>query len=380
MATWEVSFNLRVDISDPAIVSTLARITAIADVFRTIPVPPAAQVRMDTLNILRAVVGTTGLEGTELTEDEVGRMMDAPPGKMVLPPSRRREEMEGRNAERVMRSVAETLREDPHLPLTEQLICTLHKLTTEGIDYENNEPGVYRSHPTRAGTYVPPRERGEIRRLMEVFVHWFNNGLPTSWPAAVQAIVAHFYVVSIHPFGDGNGRTARAVESFLLYKGGINVRGFYSLANHYYRHRDRYIELLDSSRFSGERDLTPFVRFALEGLLAGLQEVHEQIVAEIRVIAFRDMGREVLDRHGKLGSKAGARLLALLYDLAREPVHLRDLRRGSHPLFRLYKDLSSKTLSRDLRFLVEQELVLLDADNLRANIQLMDRYVPGLRP
>jgi len=284
--------------------------------------------------------------------------------------------MEARNAGSVMTYVAKALHEDPDLPLTEQLICTFHELITSGIDYENNEPGIYRSHLAHAGTYVPPRHREDIQRLMKTLIQWFNTGQPLYWPSPIRAIVAHFYVVSIHPFGDGNGRTARAVESFLLYQGGINARGFYSLANHYYRNRDRYIALLDSVRFSADRDLTPFVRFALDGLLVGLEEVHEQIIDEVRVIAFRDLAREVLDRQDKLGTKGGIRLLGLLYGLAREPVRLTDLRRGSHPLFQFYRGLSQKTLKRDLDFLFEQNLVALEDDNLRANVDVMDQYVP----
>ena len=376
MPTWGVSFDLRIGIDEPEIVKSLARIEALANMVCSIPIPPSAQERIDRLNILRAVVGTTGIEGAELTEEEVGRILDAPPGKAVLPPSRHREEMEGRNAEHVMRYVAEILREDPHLPLTEQLICTLHRLTTEGIDYPNNEPGVYRSHPVSAGVYVPPRDRDEMRRLMEGFIEWFNTGPPALWPAPVQAVVAHFYVVSIHPFGDGNGRTARAVESFLLYRGGINVRGFYSLANHYYRNRDRYVELLDSTRFNAESDLTPFVRFALDGLLAGLEEVHENVIAEVRIIAFRDLAREALSQRGKLGSKVGKRLLDLLYGLAGESVRLSDLLAGGHPLFRLYKGLSESTLRRDLDVLFGLDLITLEGDDLHANLQVMDQYVP----
>ena len=376
MPRWDVSFDLRVGIDDPDIVRALARIEAMASVVRGIPIPPGAQRRIDRLNILRAVVGTTGIEGTELTDDEVDRIMSASPDERVLPPSRHREEMEARNAERVTRYVAEALEKVPDLPLTEQLICTFHELITSGIDYENNEPGIYRSHLAHAGTYVPPRHREDIQRLMKTLIQWFNTGQPLYWPSPIRAIVAHFYVVSIHPFGDGNGRTARAVESFLLYQGGINARGFYSLANHYYRNRDRYIALLDSVRFSADRDLTPFVRFALDGLLVGLEEVHEQIIDEVRVIAFRDLAREVLDRQDKLGTKGGIRLLGLLYGLAREPVRLTDLRRGSHPLFQFYRGLSQKTLKRDLDFLFEQNLVALEDDNLRANVDVMDQYVP----
>jgi hypothetical protein len=118
------------------------------------------------------------------------------------------------------------------------------------------------------------------------------------------------------------------------------------------------------------------VRFSLEGLLAGLEEVHGEIIAEVRVITFRDLAREVLDGKEKLGTKAGSRMLNLLYGLAREPVRITDLRRGSHPLYRLYKGLSAKTLRRDLDFLLEQGLVTVDDDNLRANLDVMDRYVP----
>jgi Fic family protein len=376
--TWDISFDLRMGIDDPAVVKAVARVEGMAGLVCSIPLPPAAQQRIDRLNILRAVVGTTGIEGAELTEEEVGRIVDAPPGKTVLPPSRRREEMEGRNAERVMRYVGEALQQDGELPLTEQLICTLHKLTTEGIDYSHNEPGIYRSHRVTAGNYVPPEDREQMRRLMEEFVEWFNTGPPASWPASVQAIVAHFYVVSIHPFGDGNGRTARAVESFILYRGGINVRGFYSLANHYYRNRDRYIDLLDSTRFSGARDLTPFVLFGLEGLLAGLEEVRQAVVDEVRVITFRDLVREKLDHRKGISTKVSKRLRSLLYVLTAEPVSLADLSKGEHSLFRLYRGLSDKTATRDIRFLVSEGLAVVDDDELlRANLRLMDGYIPS---
>jgi Fic family protein len=322
-------------------------------------------------------VGTTGIEGAELTEEEVGRIVDAPPGVSVLPPSRRREEQEGRNAQQVMKHVAEILQEDPTLPLTEQLICTLHRLTTQGIDYPHNEPGVYRSHRVTAGSYVPPEDRNQMRQLMERFIEWFNTGPRASWPASIRAIVAHFYVVSIHPFGDGNGRTARAVESFILYRGGINVRGFYSLANHYYRNRDRYIELLDSTRFDGAHDLTPFVVFGLDGLLAGLEEVHQAVVDAVRVITFRDLARWRLDQQS-LSAKVSKRLRSLLYLLIEEPLPLANLSKGNHPLFLLYRGLTNKTFSRDMRLLLSEGLATVDnQDVLRANLGVMDGYVPS---
>ena len=107
---------------------------------------------------MRAVRGTTGIEGADLTEEEVGRILEEPHDKPVLPESRAREEQEARNAEAVMRFVANTTDEDERRPLTEEVIREVHRLTTAGIDYPNNEPGVYRSHAVQAGSHVPPRD------------------------------------------------------------------------------------------------------------------------------------------------------------------------------------------------------------------------------
>ena len=269
MPEWKVHFDMRVSTGHAEVLSCLARVHALAPVISGIPIPPAAQERIDRLNILRAVRGTTGIEGSELTEEEVRSVLEAPAGKKVLPPNRAREEQEARNAGEVMRYVATT----GYQHVSEALIRKIHELTTQNIDYRDNVPGQYRSHSTGAGTYTPPRTGEEVRHLMQEFVRWFNDGPPQDWDPIIRAVVAHFYIVSILPFGDGNGRTSRGVESFILYRAGVNVRGFYSLANHYYQHRDEYVRLLDHVRFETEGDLTPFILFALRGLLSELQAV-----------------------------------------------------------------------------------------------------------
>lgn len=376
MPTWEVDFSCRLNTDDPEVLSNVAKADALAKVIRGIPLPPAVQERIDTLNIMRAVRGTTGIEGTELSESEVEQIMSASPGQHVLPPSRQRAEQEVKNAERVMRFVAETLRQDPLYPVTEELTCTIHRLTTEGIDYPMNEPGVYRSHPVHAGSYVPPRTGEEVRRLMGQFVEWFNQGPPRGWPAAIQAISAHFYLVSIHPFGDGNGRTARGLESFILFQGGINARGFYSLANYYYQNRSDYEAMLDHVRFRTNGDITPFIRFALRGLVTEQEAVHQAILSEITVIAFRDFARETLIEDDKLGRKPGERMFRFLLELPEDPVSITQLRRGGHPLSQLYRGVTSRTLSRDLAYLVRRKLIKVEEGKIRANVEVMRQFMP----
>jgi len=378
MPRWDVNFNMNLDDRHPEIVSCVARAYALSDVIRDIPIFPRVKDKLDALNILRAVRGTTGIEGIELTEDEVKQIMESPRKKPVLPPNRSREEQEARNAQEVMVYVVKELTRDPNIPLTEKLICQIHRITTKDINYPDNIPGKYRSHDVSAGNYLPP-SGGDVKRLMKEFIQWFNMDASLGWDPIIRAIVAHFYVVSIHPFGDGNGRTSRGVESFLLYQSGVNARSFYSLANYYYLHRQEYVQFLDHVRFQSDGDLIPFVLFALKGLVSELQQVRAEVLANVRSIAFRDYGREQLTSYDKLGSSVGERMSALLVYLSDgERVSLRAIRSGRHPLSGLYHNLTTKTLSRDINFLKQHALIIVEGDALRANLDIMTRYTPPL--
>ena len=374
MPSWEVNFDLHLATGAQNIVEDLAKIHALSSVIRGIPIPPWVQQRLDRLNIMRAVRGTTGIEGTELSEEEVSQIVDSPNDIAVLGPDREREEQETRNANALMQFVGEYIKNHPDAPLTEPLLLQFHEILTAGINYEYNEPGRYRSHAVNVGPYRPPSTREEVRDLMTAFFTWFHTGVPNTWDPVLKAIIAHFYVVSIHPFGDGNGRTSRAVESFLLYKAGVNVRGYYSLANYYYQHRDEYIYRLNEIQMRGGSDLTPFASFALKGLVQELEAVHNEVLDEVRVLAFRDYARCTLTDVGKLGNPAGQRQLQLLTELASRPVSVKALRSGSDPLASLYRGVTQKTLARDLNYLKEQNLVSIAGDELRARVDLMTQF------
>ncbi len=124
----------------------------------------------------------------------------------------------------------------------------------------------------------------------------------------------------------------------------------------------------------GWSDLTPFASFALKGLVQELEAVHNEVLGEVRVLAFRDYARRTLADAGKLGNPAGQRQLQLLTELAGRPVSVKALRSGSDPLARLYRGVTQKTLARDLNYLKEQNLVNQAGDELRARIDLMTQF------
>lgn len=370
MPKWNVHFEMRLDNSSVELRTLVANINAISELTRDIPLPPAVERQLNALNIHRAVRGTTGIEGANLTTDEIELILDSP-DKQVLPEGREREELEARNAADVMAFIART--DQPHI--SEELILEIHRLTTEGIPYPNNTPGVYRSHQPSVGDYVPPETNAEVRMLMEQFVEWINSGERLAWDPIVRAVVSHFYVVSIHPFGDGNGRTSRGIESFLLFRGGINVRGFYSLANFYYENRADYYQNLDSTRFRTNGDLTPFVLFALRGLEAELQSVRQGIVQETKRIAFRDFARELIfGEDGPRTASVALRLFRLATGIPKEGIDGTELKPFAYSVASEYRKLGDKTLTRDVIKIFELGLWDSSENHIYPNTQVMDTF------
>lgn len=86
MQNREAYFEPVLDVTRRRILEDVAQVHALAGVIRGIPIPPYVQQRLDRLNILRAVRGTTGIEGTELSEEEVDLVVDSPPGNAPSAP------------------------------------------------------------------------------------------------------------------------------------------------------------------------------------------------------------------------------------------------------------------------------------------------------
>ena len=381
MPRWDIRFHASVDLRDPELLQLVARVEALAGLIGSIPMPPALRNRVDRLNIMRAVRGTTGIEGANLTEGEVEEILAADPDDgPVLGTARAREEAEARNAARAMDYIRRAVNDAPDQDLTEEHVREIHRLTTADIDYGRNVPGVYREQPVSAGDYVAPSPE-EVGDLMDRFFEWFAETRDRDrWPECIRAVAAHFYLISIHPFGDGNGRTSRAVESFVLYRSGINSFGFYSLANFYYQHRPEYMELLDRTRFVHGKegsefvDLTEFVTFALRGLREELEQVRGETLGFLRGLAFTDYARQTLLEDVGLRSRVGERRLELVRWTIRGPIPLTRLRAREHPAALLYASTTNKTLTRDINYLREQNLVRVEDGNLHANIGLMNQF------
>ena len=373
MPGWPIHFNASVRAADPRLVRAVERSHAVAETLRGMPVSAGVRERLEALNLARAVHGTTALEGTRISEVEALEVLHAGSDRRVLPADRARDEREARNAQAALEFVQRAAHANSGRPLDEALIREIHRLTTDGLPYPDNSPGEYRRHPVSVGDYRPPATGEEVRRLMAEFVRWFNQGQGMHWDPIVRAALAHFYVVSIHPFGDGNGRTSRAVESFMLCRAGVHAFGFYSLANFYYQHRDEYIQALTRARSGPDGNLTEFVLFSVQGLASELSAVRDELLALVRVMAFRDYAWERLEETTGLGNQRRVRMLILIRRLTDSL--LRGVGEGqvdSHNVVSgAYGRLGQRTVQRDLRLLLDQQLLIERDGQLVPNVELM---------
>jgi len=153
------------------------------------------------------------------------------------------------------------------------VVREIHRRVLDGQS-ELLTPGEYRRGENRvAGSNgelifaTPPS--GDVPELMRGFVSWL--GAHAELPAPILAALAHLEFVAIHPFNDGNGRTARAISRFLLVRGGYALDGLVSLDAHLDIHRSEYFAAIRSSigrEYQSGYDATPFVRFLL-GAITG---------------------------------------------------------------------------------------------------------------
>ena len=210
---------------------------------------------------------------------------------------------------------------------------------------------------------------------MKEFVGFINSQSVLSLGCLIRAVIAHFYLVSIHPFQNGNGRTARALEAYILYCGNYNQLGFYSLSNYYYRNYKKYFEELDNARFKYQGDLSYFVMFALTGFL---EEVCA-IAAEAYMFIKRWMYKEyILELSGEKTLKMGKRGYEIAYYFLEYSVDEGGIPRNRinrDPFFSsLLKRISEKTLSRDFGRLLELRLIKWENDILKVNLEVMDQF------
>ncbi len=205
------------------------------------PLPDALVRNLDDWFRVELTYTSNAIEGNTLTRSETALVVEkglTVGGKSLV------EHLEATNHARALDWVKEQVKSRP-ASLTEEKILHIHDMILSGIDYAN--AGRYRSIPVRisGSTVVLPNPR-KVPELMAEFVEWLEQ--EHRFHPVELAAEAHYRLVTIHPFIDGNGRTARLLMNLILLMSGYPAAII--------RKRDRlaYIESLEKAQTSGLRD------------------------------------------------------------------------------------------------------------------------------
>lgn len=290
------TFSFAYRLASDELFDTLVSIEAYKEASLNLVVPPEWQAQLDRLNRVRAVHGTTAIEGNPLSETEVARQMerrsepeDGIEDRRVLT----KEQLQIRNAEEGQTWVKRRFLPDSP-PICLEDVMTMHRMITRDSDVANNIPGEFRRHSVTVGTADlggvhrgAPYERLPV--LMKDYLRFINARRIEAHHPIIRALLAHFFLVTIHPFGDGNGRVSRLVEAGILFRLGYNVHGFYGLSNYFYRHEQEYKRFLQECRNRRPFDLTPFIRFGVAGFASELKGINNFIKTRINRLVYRTM-------------------------------------------------------------------------------------------
>ena len=246
-------------------------------------------------------------------------------------------------------------------------------------------PGQFRTDERFVGPYKCPRA-ADVCTLTDLLCEWLRQDFATEkgsqsfTDAAIQAIVTHVYVEWIHPFGDGNGRTGRLLEFYLLLCAGNPDIASHILSNFYNETRAEYYRQLHQA--NRHRDLSHFITYAVEGYRDGLLETLQAVQQIQFTIAWRTLvhDRFARQRYRKKRVFKRRRELMLQFPLD-EAVPLDRLPMQTMALARQYSMLTDTTLRRDVKVLIDMGLVVPDppTGGYRAHTDLLRRQMPARR-
>jgi len=371
-----INFGLNTQLFDYKLWMKLGEAASKCHHIAGVPLAPEVASAIHKLYLVKGAVATTAIEGNTLSEEEAERIIE---GKLKLPPSQQYLADELNNIVDAVNALTRRLATvGPSEGISVSLLKEMNEMVLRDLEVEEDVvPGRVRKHSVVVGRYrCAPAEDCDylLERLCQVL-----NSFPTpdddkNQFCIVKAIFAHLYFVWIHPFGDGNGRTARLLELYILLAAGFPQPTGHILSNHYNRTRTQYYQTLDRA-IRGEQGVIDFIRYSVAGMVEGLKEQIDFIRRQQWHVAWINYVHEQF--HEK-NSPADVRRRKLLLALSEQPeaVGISKLPDMTPDLTREYHDKTAKTLIRDVNTLLHDNLIVREPlGRVRANRERILAFV-----
>ncbi len=376
-----ISFECNLSRADMNLWIALGEAASKCEHLAGVPLIPAVSDRLHRLYLAKGVQATTAIEGNSLSEEDVGRRLE---GKLELPPSQEYLGQEVDNIRNAVGLIVSRIVEGASSDLTVPLIKEYNQMVLAGLQVDDKTvPGEIRGHEVLVGGYHgAPAEDCEY--LLNRMCDWLNQ--PEFCPigdsaivmGVIRAIMAHLYIAWIHPFGDGNGRTARLVEFQILAAAGVPSDAAHLLSNYYNQTRQEYYRQLALAS-SSDGGYLSFINYAVRGFVEALRQQIEVVKKQQLAITWRDYLRSAFE---KRQGAADQRRYKLARDIsaAGGPIPLAEVGQVSPRVAAEYAKKSRFTLSRDLNELQTMGLISIEKGKCHARLEKLEAFLPLRRP
>lgn len=276
-----------------AVLKDIGLVEAAREVITNAPLVPAWEAKFQDEAKLRAAHYGTALEGNDLTfseakiivEQDMDTIKQAADAGVV---ARERDIQEVINYRKVLdylESLSGELKPDS-FTYSPDLLLNLHRLVTEKI-IDQAQVGQYRTSQVVLRNSVTgeigfrPPQATEVPFLIDEFFRWLNGEFGKSEHPVIRAAISHYVLAAVHPFIEGNGRTARAFATLVLFAEGYDIKRFFALEEYFDGHAEDYfgslMQVSNQSDKLEDRDLTPWVETFTRALSIELTRIKEKV-------------------------------------------------------------------------------------------------------
>jgi Fic family protein len=319
------------------ILRDIGEIEAAKEVIENAPLVPSFEKQFQSDAVVRTVHHGTHIEGNDLTLMQTRKVLE---GEAVVARARDIQEVINyRNVVELLDELAfkrgdydiDTLKDIQKVSVTKIVADDkLGVFRRSQVVIKNEETGEVILHPP---AFV------EVPYLIEDFMEWLNSNEVKEIHPIILAGITHYLLVAIHPFVEGNGRTARAFATLTLIKQGYDIKKFFSFEEHFDEDPASYYEALSQvdkqSSIISQRDLTPWLEYFTQVVSVELGKIKEKVKKlsmdsrlKLRIgsqVALSERQMRLVEFVSDRGS-AGMRELKSVLRMVSEDTILRDLR------------------------------------------------------
>jgi Fic family protein len=246
--------------------------------------------QLQVVQLKREVAGTSRIEGADFTDNELDAAMKESPEQLHT-----RSQRQAAAAVRTYRWIA-GLGSDRQIDAA--LIRETHRHIIAGADDDHCPPGRLRGADVNVTFGAPPHRGAEGGDECQAAFNGLCTALQKEFRChdpLIQALALHYHFAAMHPFLDGNGRTARALEALMLQRVGLKDTLFIAMSNYYYEEKNSYLKALASVR-AADHDLTDFLSFGLKGVAIQCNRLFDEIRKNVAKALFRNVMFDLFNR------------------------------------------------------------------------------------